>query len=182
MFIATCVHIKRSAARLLDAPSARMRVAALACLCLVGCDTVGSDSSYVDASATPWVEMLNAVNAARAAGQTCGGTRVPSARALVWNDRLQLAASIHTVDMFNHQYFDHLGTDGSRVGDRTSQAGYSWRAVGENIARGQRSVREVVSDWIASPSHCRNLMDPRFAEMGASEQGQYWTQVFGIAR
>ncbi|HEX9950587.1 MAG TPA: CAP domain-containing protein [Rubricoccaceae bacterium] len=159
-----------------------MRAAAMACLCLIGCDTIGTDSTYVDASATPWAEMLSAVNRARAAGQNCGGTYSPSARALVWNERLEVAAANHTVDMASHQYFDHVGTDGSRVGDRTTHAGYAWRAVGENIARGQRNVNEVVADWISSPSHCRNLMDPRFIEMGASEQGQYWTQVFAIGR
>lgn len=165
------------------ARSVPMRLAALALvgLCLVGCDSVGLD--YEEAPAVrPWGEMLVAVNAARSAGQTCGDTRYPSTGELVWSDRLGAAAANHTADMFDHNYFNHQGTDGSRVGDRTSRAGYSWRVVGENIARGQRTVDEVVSDWLESPGHCRNLMDPRFSEMGAAEQGEYWTQVFALAR
>ena len=44
-------------------------------------------------------------------------------------------------------------------------------------------------DWIKSPSHCANLMNPAYTEMGAafavnarSEMGVYWTQVFGTRR
>lgn len=159
----------------------------LAALCttlvfLSGCDTVGTDSTHVDASQDPWVEMLDAVNAVRAAGQNCGGVRYAPAGPLVWNDRLELAAERHSVDMAEHETFAHRGSDGSEVSERVTRAGYSWRLVGENIARYQRTVPEVVQDWVESPGHCRALMDPRYAEMGAAVQSLYWTQVFGLAR
>ena len=151
-------------------------------LLVAGCDMVGTDTPTVEASADPWVEMLDAVNAARAAGQTCGTEVYPPAGPLVWNDRLEAAAATHTGDMVRNAYFAHAGTDGSDVGARAAREGYAWRVVGENIARYQQTVPEVVEDWVQSPSHCRNLMDPRFAEMGADEQDRYWTQVFGLAR
>lgn len=158
-------------------------VAALAALALLaGCDTVGTDSTHVDASQDPWVEMLDAVNAVRAQEQTCGTDRLPPAGPLVWNDRLEAAAERHTADMAAHETFAHRGSDGSEVGERATRAGYSWRLVGENIARFQRTVPEVVADWVESPSHCHALMDPRYAEMGAAVQDRYWTQVFGLAR
>ena len=161
----------------------RFATALLLALCVAGCDSVGSDvPPGPTPSARPWAEMLDAVNAARADGQTCGPTLFPPAPPLVWNDRLETAATRHTADMADHEHFDHTGTDGSEPGERATRAGYSWRVVGENIARGQPDVEEVVSDWLASPGHCRNLMDSRFAEMGAAEQGAYWTQVFGLAR
>ncbi|HEX8386426.1 MAG TPA: CAP domain-containing protein [Rubricoccaceae bacterium] len=156
---------------------------ALSALCLVGCDSFGTDAPLDEAPASePWGEMLDAVNEARTAGQTCGDALYAPAPPLVWNGRLETAAERHTADMVEHAHFDHTGTDGSRPGDRATRAGYSWRVVGENIARGQPTVDEVVSDWVASPGHCRNLMDPRFAEIGAAEQEGYWTQVFGLAR
>ena len=159
----------------------------VALFCLAGCDSVGvaPSPSGTDSGAqaeTVWPEMLDAVNAVRARGAMCGSTRYGPAPPLVWNDRLEAAAATHTADMAAHDYFDHRGSDGSQPGDRATRAGYSWRAVGENIARYQTSVGQVVEDWVESPGHCHNLMDPRFAEMGADEAGGFWTQVFGLSR
>jgi uncharacterized protein YkwD len=65
------------------------------------------------------------------------------------------------------------------------RTGYRARHVGENIASGVPTAREVVDGWLASPGHCSNIMDPRFTEMGvayATERRSrgviYWTQVF----
>lgn len=161
----------------------RLATLALSVICLAGCDSFGGGAPLDEAPASrPWTEMLDAVNAARTAGQTCGDALFAPAPPLVWNGRLETAATRHTTDMAEHEHFAHTGTDGSGPGDRATRAGYSWRVVGENIARGQPTVDEVVSDWLASPGHCRNLMDPRFAEMGAAEQDEYWTQLFALAR
>jgi uncharacterized protein YkwD len=69
---------------------------------------------------------------------------------------------------------------------RASQAGYRWKLVGENIAAGQPTPEQVVEEWLESPGHCANIMDPAYAEMGVasayegrSEKGVYWSQVFG---
>lgn len=151
---------------------------------LAACDSlVPADSPWDSAPASePWHEMLDAVNAERAAGATCGGERYPAVGPLAWNSRLEQAALEHTMDMVRHEHFDHTGTDGSRPGDRAKRAGYRWRIVGENIARYQRTLDEVVADWMASPGHCRQIMDPGFVEMGAVERDRYWTQVFGLPR
>ncbi len=156
-------------------------LATLAALLLVaGCDTVGLDRTPDPASSqTPWTEMLDAVNAARAQPQRCGSERMPAVGPVVWNDRLEAAALRHTLDMDAHAHFAHEGTDGSHVGDRVTDTGYRWRLVGENIARFQTDVGEVVGDWMGSPRHCRQLMDPRVLELGAAERDGYWTQVFG---
>jgi len=51
--------------------------------------------------------------------------------------------------------------------------------VGENIAFGQTTEAQVFNDWIASESHCKNIMTASFKEMGAARADNYWTQVFG---
>ena len=83
----------------------------------------------------------------------------------------------------------HAGQDGSAPGDRAERAGYEWRTVGENIAAGQQTAEQVVAEWLESPRHCANLMDPDFTEMGVgyafgpkSPKGVYWAQVFGAPR
>ena len=151
-------------------------------LVLAGCDSVGLHAPPATAAVRPWPEMLAAVNAVRAEARTCGGEAFAPAPPLVWNDRLGDAARAHSADMLAHDRFEHTGSDGSRPGDRATRAGYAWRVVAENIARYQQTVPEVVADWAASPGHCRTLMDPRVAEIGAAKEGAYWTQVFGLSR
>ena len=153
-------------------------------LLLTACDTTGIDAvASSDAPpASVWNEMLDAVNDVRSQSQTCGGVHFDAAAPLHWDERLEEAARVHTDDMVRHDHFDHVGTDGSDPGDRVRRAGYGWRRVGENIARYQQSVDEVVDAWLDSSGHCQQLMDPRFVEMGAVERDGYWTQVFGAPR
>ena len=169
-------------------PSLRLTFALLAALVVSGCDGViglvplNESSGSTEPSSTSWGEMLQAVNAMRAEGQQCGDEYFAPVAPLVWNGRLEAAAQRHTRDMARHEHFAHTGTDGSSVGDRASYEGYDWRRVGENIARYQLDVHEVVDDWMASPGHCANLMNPAFVEFGAAEEDHYWTQVFGKPR
>lgn len=150
---------------------------------LAGCDTVGLDAPLApEPGVRPWSEMLQAVNQVRREGATCGGVRMGPAKPLVWDARLERAADAHAGDMARHGYLSHRDRAGRGTGDRVRDAGYSWRRVGENLARNQDSVREVVADWLESPTHCRTLLDPSMAEIGAAERGGYWVQVFGVPR
>jgi uncharacterized protein YkwD len=127
-------------------------------------------------------ETLRLVNARRAAGADCGaGGRFGPAPAVLWNDRLAAAAAGHAQDMAEQDYFAHEGRDGRGAAQRVSAEGYDWRTVGENIAAGQRSIAQVVDGWIDSDSHCVNMMDPDFREIGmacaanaGSTYGRYW--------
>ena len=70
------------------------------------------------------------------------------------------------------------------MSDRAIDAGYNYKgfktfAVGENIAQGQMSIAEVMSGWLHSEGHCRNLMNPLFREVGIAEIDHYWVQDFG---
>lgn len=150
---------------------------------LTGCDSYGVDlPPEPEAGVEAWDEMLTAINAVRAEGAVCGSTAMPPAPPLVWDSRLEKAAARHSRDMAQNDHFDHRGTDGASPGDRVRRAGYDWRVVAENIARYQQTVDEVVADWVASPGHCENLLNASYLEVGAAEDGTYWTQVFGVAR
>jgi uncharacterized protein YkwD len=79
---------------------------------------------------------------------------------------------------------------GTAFADRISAAGYDWQTAGENIATGYRTPRAVVSAWMASTDHCRNILDPSFRNVGTGETpatvGSFasdpatWTQDFGL--
>ena len=87
--------------------------------------------------------------------------------------------------MARKKYFEHRGSDGSQPKERVLRAGYESRLTGENIAFGPESAEEVVAGWLASPGHCANIMDARFADIGVGlsighKRGQiYWVQDFG---
>jgi uncharacterized protein YkwD len=123
--------------------------------------------------------MLQLVNEQRQLGCNCGATYYPPTNALTWNDQLEAAALAHASDMSAKNYFSHTGSDGSGPGDRISEAGYNWRAYGENIARGQPTEQSVMNAWIASEGHCRSIMNPAFRELGAARINSYWVQEFG---
>ena len=75
----------------------------------------------------------------------------------------------------------------------TRPSGYScftvipkpYKTVGENIAAGQRSSKEVVQAWMDSPGHRANILNPKFRELGMgylylpdSHYKHYWVQLF----
>lgn len=130
--------------------------------------------------------VLALVNQARSQARRCGGQSFQPAAPLALNAQLTQAAAVHAQSMARHGYLEHEGRDGSSPADRASRAGYKWRSIGENVAMGQTTPDKVVQDWLKSPEHCANIMEPRFTEMGvafsvnnASEGGIYWAQSFG---
>ncbi len=57
-------------------------------------------------------------------------------------------------------------THGTDPAARITAAGLSLSATGENIATGYRTPRRVVSGWMASLGHCRNILDPSYSRVG----------------
>ncbi len=141
-------------------------------------DDVFTNDSNLAVTNTQALEALSLVNNVRASGCTCGDEVMPPVAVLQLHPALQRAAEVHTADQALNQNMSHVGSDGSRVGDRLTAAGYSWSNVGENVAWNQRSVVQVVDAWIGSPGHCRNIMNPAYRYMGFAENDWYWTQVF----
>lgn len=123
--------------------------------------------------------MLTEVNALRTKGCTCGDVEMPSVAPLQWNDKLSNSADRHAYDMQSQKFFDHEGSDKSKVGDRSFDAGYSWNAIAENIAYVPGDITDVIEGWKTSPNHCKQMMSADYKELGAAHRGDYWVQVFG---
>lgn len=51
---------------------------------------------------------------------------------------------------------------------RLRTAGYEGGVVGENAAVGQRSLSEVMSDWMNSDGHRAAILNPSYKEIGGS--------------
>lgn len=130
--------------------------------------------------------MVAAVNAARRRAPACGGESMKPVSGLDWSPALGAAARAHAHDMAANDFLDHAGSDGHRVDRRASDAGYEWRAIGENVGAGARDVAQAVDHWLGSPGHCRNLLNGDYSEFGAacarapdSRYGTYWTLILG---
>jgi uncharacterized protein YkwD len=133
--------------------------------------------------------VLTLVNQARTQPRRCGSQAFGAAPSLSLNEVLTRAAATHAESMARYGYMEHRGRDGSSPADRASRVGYDWRSIGENIAMGQTTPEKVMQDWLHSPEHCANIMEPRFTEMGlayavnkGSEGGIYWAQAFGLPK
>ncbi len=123
-------------------------------------------------------EMLATVNRERAAHN------VPPVRE---NAVLQAAAQGHADDMLARCYYGHDSPDGDAPLARAKRAGYDPQRIGENIARGQTSVAQVMENWMASPGHRENILNPAFEDagfgfaLGRLRDGYevIWVQAFG---
>jgi uncharacterized protein YkwD len=93
----------------------------------------------------------------------------------------QRAAKAHCEDMNGRTYFDHISPEGWTPEDRLRMTGASgYVFAGENIAVGQRTAREVMDAWMASPGHRMNILDARYTHLGVGldEPSLFWAQVF----
>ncbi|MCW2921346.1 MAG: hypothetical protein JWL76_1220 [Thermoleophilia bacterium] len=100
-----------------------------------------------------------------------------------YNGTLDNSAEKHAVHMAGVGKMAHDGIGDGDPGARARAEG--WRnAWGENVATGQTSPEQVVREWMASPTHRRNILDPNFRNMGvgyvtAANGRSYWAQEFG---
>ena len=127
-------------------------------------------------------KLLALVNNARAKGCRCGGKYYKPVPPLTWNNRLERAAQKHSRYMRRRNVLGHAGQGGSDAGRRISAEGYDWISYGENVAAGYGSDEATIKGWLKSKGHCKNIMSPKFKEMGMASSGQFYTQVFGTRR
>lgn len=73
-------------------------------------------------------------------------------------------------DMVRNDYFAHDSPDGTTLRDRVRETSFAEGKylVGENLARSGTSEtpRELFDQWLASPSHRRNVLERRFRMVG----------------
>ena len=124
-------------------------------------------------------QFIEAVNNLRQTGCRCAGKNMPSVGIVRYNRLLRESAYIQAEEIRSQRRLNHYSRAGLNIGERISKVGYRWHVVGENLAHGQISIGEVISDWIGSKSHCLLLMDNRFDEIGFAKIGDYWVLHFG---
>jgi len=139
-------------------------------------------SDSIPSSTVDKTKLLELLNKARQTGCKCGDTYYDAAPALTWNNLLESASYKHAKDMFQNKYFSHIAPDGSNAAERIEREGYTWLTYGENIGSGYKNEQEVVEGWLESPSHCKNIMNKQFKEIGTARVGNIWTQEFATRK
>lgn len=87
-----------------------------------------------------------------------------------------------STDMRDKNYFSHTSPTYGSPFDMLKAYNISYRAAGENIAKGQRSAQQVVQSWMNSSGHRQNILSPNYTHIGVGYAdggtGPYWTQMF----
>ncbi len=95
---------------------------------------------------------------------------------------LSKAALIRTKEL--PKCFDHTRPDGSECFTVFEDLNISYSAVGENIAAGQMTPKQVVYSWMHSSGHKANILSKKYKYMGvgfwksSSGYKYYWAQEF----
>lgn len=82
------------------------------------------------------------------------------------NNKLSSAAQAKANDMVARNYWSHNTPDGSPPWIFITNAGYSYSTAGENLAYGQNTSTEVITQWYGSQTHKDNLINKGFTEVG----------------
>jgi uncharacterized protein YkwD len=129
------------------------------------------------------VEQLNAL---RRHAAPCAGTS-PSMQRLSWEARLAASAHEQAMDLAAQDKLSHTDSRNRGFGVRLRSVGYASAGAGENLAAGQNTIDDTLQAWLASPSHCANLMQPEYRDVGlacvqrrGSRYERFWVAHFGV--
>jgi len=81
------------------------------------------------------------------------------------NQSLDDAAQKKSADMIGRNYFDHYAY-GLTPWAFISNENYDYLYAGENLAMDFNTAEGMVSAWMASSSHRKNILNPDFSEIG----------------
>ena len=100
--------------------------------------------------------------------------------ALTYRSDLDAVADIRAREI--REYFSHTRPNGTSCFTAISEAGIGYQMVGENIAYGYRNADSVMTGWMNSEGHRRNILEPDFTGMAVGEYAvngvKYHVQIF----
>ncbi len=103
------------------------------------------------------------------------------------NPKLSQAAKMKAEDMIKNDYFAHTSPSGLNPWHWLKQAGYAYKAAGENLAINFTDPKEQQSAWMKSETHRANILNSKYQEIGVAvvegkidgERSLVTVQVFG---
>jgi hypothetical protein len=95
---------------------------------------------------------------------------------LLPNAMLMKSASLYAQSLSSSGRLDHY-LNGSNPGSRMSAQGYAWSREGENIAAGQTSPQQVMTDWMSDLGHRQNILGS-YQDVGFGMVSNFWVVDF----
>lgn len=121
------------------------------------------------------MQMFDLVNAAREDNGLAPVT---------WNSAAQSSSRKHSLDMAEHDFFDHMNLRNESPFQRMEKEGIHYLYAGENIAMGYSSSIFAHEALMNSAGHRKNILNAQYTHLGAGVQFQketavpYYTQNF----
>lgn len=81
-------------------------------------------------------------------------------------------------DLINSNYFSHTSPNYGSPFQMLKTFGISYRAAGENIAKGQTTPQEVMNSWMNSSGHRANILSAKYNCIGVGFYHGAWVQMF----
>ena len=145
-----------------------MRIVLIFCLSVFLAPVVQAQGSVSKTSTHLPTAAVNAIRARHG---------LPSLRP---EDRLARAAAAHATDMRRKRYFSHTGSDGSTIGNRARRQGYGPCVIAENIAKGHPKLDQVLTAWMGSRGHRRNILNADVTDFALVRgSGNIWVMMLG---
>ena len=85
---------------------------------------------------------------------------------LVEDTRLNASATAKCADMVTKNYWSHNDPAGLEPWHFLVDQGISYKLAAENLAYGQQTSDQVVREWMASPGHRNNIVNPNYTHVG----------------
>ena len=103
--------------------------------------------------------------------------------ALTLSQQLTDIANEKAKDMLQKNYFSHTSPTYGSPFEMLQRFGVNYSSAGENIAAGQKSAEQVMTDWMNSSGHRANILNKDYKQLGVGyaeggSYGTYWVQLF----
>ena len=99
---------------------------------------------------------------------------------LKYDWELARVARYKSEDMRDQNYFSHDSPTYGSPFEMIKNFGITYKAAGENIAKGQTTPEQVVNSWMNSSGHRANILSTKYTHIGVgyAKDGHIWTQQF----
>lgn len=87
---------------------------------------------------------------------------------LVSDETLEEAALAKAQDMIKRDYFAHFYGETTPWQFIVAAGDNSWSYAGENLAKNYQDSAKLVSAWMDSPGHRKNILDDHFSRIGVA--------------
>jgi len=97
---------------------------------------------------------------------------------VVWDEGTAEVARLHSLDMFENNFFAHESPNNGNLSDRLEKSEVVFQSAGENIAAKYVDGVAAFEGWLNSKGHRDTLLNEDYTDLGVGVYRNYYTQNF----